>query len=115
MTKRLPKTPNVQSQDPGYAIRGTAAELRAVEVIEICADTLPPFGFTEAGDTEQEAPEGAPVQLRVTFWLNPFVPAILSPIVVDCPAVMDTAEPAGSVREKSATGGGGATPKVACR
>ena len=92
-----------------------AAVLRAVEVMDIWADTLPPFGFTDPGDTPHVAPAGAPEQLSVTVWLNPLDAAMLTPIVVDWPALIDTADPDGSVSEKSAGGGGGVMPSDACR
>ena len=92
-----------------------AAVLRAVEVMDICADTLPPFGFTDPGDTPHVAPAGAPEQLSVTVWLNPLDAAMLTPIVAPCPALIDTADPDGSVSEKSAGGGGGVMLNDACR
>jgi len=103
-----------QSQEPGCVDGGMAA-VRAVEVTDTWADTLPPFGFTDPGDTPHVAPVGAPEQLRVTVWLNPFDAAMLSPIVAPCPALIDTEDPDGSVSEKSAGGGGGVMPSDACR
>ena len=114
MINRPPRMAQAQSQPTGCVEWGIAA-VRAVEVMDTWADTLPPFGFTEPGDTPHVAPAGAPEQLSVIVWLNPFVPAILSPIEVDWPAVIDTEDPDGSVSEKSAGGGGGVIPSDACR
>ena len=112
------KTPSIaagQNQEKGTLETGSPAVLRAVELIDICAVVLAPLGFTEEGETPHVAPAGAPEQLKVTFWLNPLVPAIVSPMLVDCPAAMDTDDPEGSVSVKSAAGGGGGTLSAACR
>ena len=51
-------------------IIGPAVAL-AVEVSETCSVAVPPFGFTDDGETAQVEPVGAPAQLKLMIWLNP--------------------------------------------
>jgi len=53
--------------------------------------------------TVQVASEGAPVQVRLTLWLNPPSPAIVKVYVADCPGATaaEVEEPEGVANEKS--------------
>jgi hypothetical protein len=58
---------------------------------------------TGFGETVQVASEGAPVQAKLTVWLNPPSPATLKVYVADCPgaAVADVEEPEDAASVKS--------------
>jgi hypothetical protein len=61
------------------------------------------LGVSVVGATVHVAFEGAPVQVRLTLWLNPPWPATAKVYVADCPAetVADEEDPDGVARVKS--------------
>jgi hypothetical protein len=60
-------------------------------------------GVTGVGETVQVASEGAPVQVKLTLWLNPPSPAKLKVYAADCPGatVAEVGEPEAAVSVKS--------------
>jgi hypothetical protein len=58
---------------------------------------------TGLGETVQVASEGAPVQVKLTLWLNPFSPPTLKVYVADCPGatVAEVEEPEAAATVKS--------------
>ena len=56
----------IQSQGSRRLGLGITAVLRAVEVMDTCALTLPPLGLTEPGETLHPAAVGAPLQVKAT-------------------------------------------------
>jgi hypothetical protein len=81
--------------------RGTLTEGAVVVTLTVTfvaeLPTVTGFG------TVQVAPEGAPVQVRLTLWLNPPSPAIVKVYVADCPGatVAEVEEPEGAASVKS--------------
>jgi hypothetical protein len=53
---------------PGYVKR---ADPPAVETETVITAGAAPLSFTELGETEHEDCAGAPLQVKVTVWLNP--------------------------------------------
>ena len=60
-------------------------------------------GVSVLGETVQVASEGAPVQVKLTLWLNPPSPATLKVYVADCPGatVAEVEEPEAAASVKS--------------
>ena len=57
-----------------------------VTVSVVAADA--PFAIREAGENEQLAPAGSPVQANETAWLKPFIGITVSLNVADWPRLM---------------------------
>jgi hypothetical protein len=69
LAKIAPATGHAVDQALGEAKPGSSgntAAVRAVDVIDNCAVTVLPLGFTELGAIPQVDPAGAPEQLSVT-------------------------------------------------
>jgi hypothetical protein len=81
--------------------RGAISEAAVVVTLTVIFVAEPP-GVTGLGETVQVASEGAPVQVKVTVWLNPPSPARLKVYVADCPgltaAKVEEPEEAASVK-----------------
>jgi len=60
-------------------MRGATPELAAVVTVTATFDADVPLSVIEVGDTEQVDRLGAPVQMNVTFWLNPPAEATVKP------------------------------------
>jgi hypothetical protein len=82
--------------------RGALAEGAVVVTLTVIFVAELP-GVTGVGGTVQVASEGAPVQVKLTLWLNPPSPPTLKVYVADCPGatVAEVEEPEGAVKLKS--------------
>ena len=80
-TQKAAATPAGKKGKPGR----TGPPVAWVETISV-AVTGPPFGVTEAGEKEHDAPLGNPLHAKKTVWLKPFAGVSVIVLVVCCPA-----------------------------
>jgi hypothetical protein len=72
-------------------------------VVTLTVTLVPELPAVTGVGTVQVASEGAPVQVRLTLWLNPPSPAIVKVYVADCPGatVSEVEEPEAAAKVKS--------------
>jgi hypothetical protein len=57
-------------------------------MVRVLEAGLPPLGVTEDGAKLHVAPEGSPLQVKLTCELNPFIGVTVNLAAPRCPAIM---------------------------
>ena len=80
-----------------------------VETLSVVLAIAPPIGVTVGGENKQEAPEGIPLQLKLTGALKPICGVTLTVMEADCPALSDRLGTDATIEKSPVTGPDDAT------